>query len=132
MVSSKDEDNTTSARTDGIDSRSFGAMLRTLRESYPERVGHARPGTALGNTKLSAAGLIKCLESHGVSMSSGAYSEIENGLSLPKNPKLFLEAVIVCLELSSKEADALIDQLGYDIVRSKLGDDIAVRHFKRR
>jgi hypothetical protein len=131
-MSDKDEIHTTDGPTPQYDTTRFGTLLRSLRESYPERVGKKRPGSALAKTKLRAAGLIQCLVGHGYSVSSGAYSELERGVSLPKDPKRFLDAVTKCLELDASEVGNLTDQLGYDIVRSRLGEDAANHVFKRR
>lgn len=131
-MSRYEKDFTSDIQADRVDTHRFGEKLRSLRESYAERIGADRPGAARGNMRLSAAGLIKCLDSHGYSISSGAFSEIENGESLPRDAKEFLAAIILCLELSPEEADDLTNQLGYDILRSKLGEDVAERAFRRK
>jgi hypothetical protein len=108
----------------------FGDLLRALREAYPERVGRKRPGTAVGHMKLSAVGLIRCMERHGYVISPAAFSEIENNESIPKEPKGFLDAVVACLELSDDEIRDLTDILIHDIIRSKLGEEITQRHYQ--
>ncbi len=102
--------------------RHFGEMLRQFRESYYERVRPHRPGAPSPRLRLSALALIKCLAEAGYSVSSGAYSEIEAGKSIPREPRKFVDAVSICLELTSDEKEHLTRQLGYDIVYARLGD----------
>lgn len=102
--------------------RHFGEMLRRFRESYYERVRPHRPGAPSPRLRLSALSLIKCLAEAGYSISSGAYSEIESGKSIPREPRKFVDAVSVCLELTAEQKDELTRQLGYDIVYARLGD----------
>lgn len=102
--------------------RHFGEMLRQFRETYYERVRPQRPGAPSPHLRLSALALIKCLAQAGYSVSSGAYSEIEAGKSIPRGPRSFVDAVSVCLELTAEEKDQLTRQLGYDIVYARLGD----------
>jgi hypothetical protein len=102
--------------------RHFGEMLRQFRESYYERVRPQRPDAPSPRLRLSALSLIKCLAQAGYSVSSGAYSEIEAGKSIPREPRKFVDAVAVCLELTAEQKEALTRQLGYDIVYARLGD----------
>ncbi len=108
----------------------FGAYLKGLRDNYPDRIGAAQPKTALAYMKLTQAGFIKCLdEQHNVSISQGLYSEFESGDSLPRDPKPFLAAVKICLQLEPDDVDRLTNLLGFAITEQKLGLEVARRAF---
>jgi hypothetical protein len=115
-------------RAAGLETPNFGALLRHFRENYSERIGRKR-GAPVFRMRLTALALIDCLKDKGYAISSGAYSLIESGESLPKDARRFLSAATQCLELSPEEAEQLTDQLGYDVVRSRLGEDVAKRAF---
>jgi hypothetical protein len=73
--------------------------------------------------RITALSLIGCMDRKGYSISSGAYSEIETEISIPKDPRAFLEAAIKCLtiEEGSDEWREPVRQLGYDLVADKQG-----------
>jgi len=104
----------------------FGEALRYYRETYQERISRNNPDMPeMPRIRITALSLIGCMDRKGYSISSGAYSEIEAGISIPKDPRAFLEAATKCLaiEENSDEWRALVQQLGYDIVAKKLGDE---------
>jgi hypothetical protein len=102
----------------------FGEALRYYRETYQERT-NSNPD--MPRMRVTALALIGCMEKRGYPISSGAYSEIESGISIPKDPRTFLEAAAKCLAIQdgSDEWRALVQQLGYDIVAKKLGPEYA-------
>ena len=104
------------------DVRAFGALLREFRLSYYERVRSSRPGAPMPRMRLSALALIQCLEEAGFTISSAAYSELEAGINLPRDPQGFLKAVSLCLELKTNEREMLAQELGYDLINGKLGE----------
>jgi hypothetical protein len=103
----------------------FGEALRNYRETYQERIRKHNPD--MPRIRITALALIDCMEKKGYSISSGAYSEIESGISIPKDPRAFVEAACKCLaiEEGSDEWRTLVQQLGYDIVAKKLGPEYA-------
>ena len=106
----------------------FGEALRYYRETYQERISKNNPAMPdMPRIRITALSLIGCMDRKGYSISSGAYSEIEAGISIPKDPRAFLEAATKCLaiEESSDDWRALVQQLGYDIVAKKLGPEYA-------
>ncbi|HEY7782217.1 MAG TPA: hypothetical protein VIC85_18650 [Ktedonobacterales bacterium] len=121
-VNETERDTARGARAKGMDLRGFGALLREYRESYGERIlqRDRRPGRP--RVRLTAQALIACMEETGYSISSGSYSEIEAGNTLPRDARSFVRSVSVCLELDDAQSARLTEQLAYDIVRSKLGD----------
>jgi hypothetical protein len=105
----------------------FGEALRYYRETYQERVTRNNPDMPdMPRIRITALSLIGCMDRKGYSISSGAYSEIEAGISI-KDPRTFLEAAAKCLaiEEGSDEWRSLVQQLGYDIVAKKLGPEYA-------
>lgn len=107
---------------------SFGAYLRYLRESFPERTGRNRPGAV--KVRLTALALIDCLASHHYSITSGYYSELERGTALPKEAGEFVEAVGKCLELGGVEQTKLLLQLGYETAIPRFGEKYAREMFQ--
>jgi len=106
----------------------FGEALRYYRETYQERISRNNPAMPdMPRIRITALSLIGCMDRKGYSISSGAYSEIEAGISIPKDPRAFLEAAAKCLaiEEGSDEWRTLVQQLGYDIVAKKLGSEYA-------
>ncbi len=103
----------------------FGESLRYYRETYQERTNKNNPD--MPRIRITALSLIGCMERRGYPISSGAYSEIESGISIPKDPRAFLEAAAKCLAIEEGSDDwrALVQQLGYDIVAKKLGPEYA-------
>lgn len=103
----------------------FGEALRYYRETYQERTNKNNPD--MPRIRITALSLIGCMERRGYPISSGAYSEIESGTSIPKDPRAFLEAAAKCLAIEEGSEDwrILVQQLGYDIVAKKLGTEYA-------
>lgn len=103
----------------------FGEVLRYYRETYQERVRKNTPD--IPRVRVTALALIDCMDKKGYTISSGAYSEIESGISIPKDPRAFVDAACKCLavEEGSSEWRTLVQQLGYDIVSKKLGPEYA-------
>ncbi len=106
----------------------FGEALRFYRETYQQRISRNNPSMPeMPSIRITALALIECMDRKGYSIASGAYSEIESGISIPKDPQAFLEAACRCLAIEdgSDEWRALVRQLGYDIVQKKLGSEYA-------
>lgn len=103
----------------------FGAVLRYCRETVSQRLG--RP--ELPHMQVTAAALLRCIEQTDkeAALSQAAYSDIENGFSLPRNPERFLHAVASCLaiEVGSLEWHLLVQYLGYGLMAQKLGPALA-------
>jgi hypothetical protein len=109
----------------------FGDLLVYLRQTYGERVG--LNSTGLPRVTLTAQSVAACLKEHGYSMTSGSYSLLEQGKTLPKNPELFLEAVSNCLAVktTSKYWSLLRFQYLFDHARRYMDEDFAMSHFPR-
>jgi hypothetical protein len=106
----------------------FGRLLRSYRESYGERIHRKYPDVL--ETRLTASTLISCMHrSHQYDIASGAYSEVEAGLILPREPQAFLDAVTACLAIDegSDEYVALARALAHDVVSWRAGKAIANR-----
>ncbi len=106
--------------------RAFGQMLREYRESYGERMRAKNP--RLPRVRLTALALIENLEEQfDFHLTSGAYSEIEQGVTLPRELQRFVDAVTACLGIEKNSLDyhRLIQQLAYDVVAWRVGPDIA-------
>jgi hypothetical protein len=106
----------------------FGRLLRTLRETYGERIHNKYPEVL--QTRLTASTLIECMHrNHHYEIASGAYSEVEAGLILPRDPQVFLDAVTSCLgiEESSAEYVSLARAIAHDVVSWRAGPAIADR-----
>jgi hypothetical protein len=101
----------------------FGGLLRRYRESYSERLRKTHP--EMPRVKLTALALIESMEKAGYSLSSGSYTQIENGSNFPHDPERFLETVTRCLLLDDAEYHHLARQLAHDVVRSRVGKKIA-------
>lgn len=102
----------------------FGALVYYLRVTHLERVGRKHPDQPIRRVHLTQAALIACLEDAGYQISSGAYSEIEQGISIPRDPKRFIEALSIALDLNDDERRQLAQQVAYDVAKAKLGDDL--------
>jgi hypothetical protein len=100
----------------------FGRQLRALRETYVERTGRGSASGPMLRTRVSALALIQCLEQAGYPISSGAFSEIENGLSIPRDAPQFVESVCACLQVTKDDKQDLIDRLAYDVLYARLGE----------
>lgn len=116
---------------DRIDFESFGDMLTYLRQTYGARTG--RVGRGLPKVHLTALSLIECLTEHGYPITSGAYSLLEQGKTLPKNPNTFFEAVCTCLaiESSDKYWTLLRYQYMYDMMARSVNREFADRYAPR-
>ena len=105
----------------------FGDVLRHYRETLAERIHY--PGLSiLPQMQVTATALLKCVEqSAGIVISHASYSEIENGLSLPRDPEAFLCAVAPCLaiEKDSMEWWTLVQYLSHGLIAQKLGSEVA-------
>jgi hypothetical protein len=106
-----------------MEPRSFGQLLRSYRESYGDRMGLNRPGQA--KIELKAQALINCLFEHGVRISAPSFSEIEKGVSLPREAQAFYEAASTCLALNPGESEVLLLALSRDILTNRLSSDTA-------
>jgi hypothetical protein len=106
-----------------MESKSFGELLRLYRESYGERVGLNKPGQP--KIELKAQALINCLFEHGVKISAPSFSEIEKGVSLPREAQAFFDAASVCLSLTAGESEALLLALSRDILTNRLSQETA-------
>ncbi len=96
-------------------------LLVHLRETYPARRGLTVPGGP--EMRLTAKAVADALNHAGYSMTSGSYSMLEQGKSLPKNPRLFFEALEKCLAIDprSNEAKLLRDLYLRDYAERALG-----------
>lgn len=108
-----------------IDFPTFGALVRYLRTSYFERNGH--DADAGLQVTLSQMALIRCMEKHGYSTSSGTFSLVEQGKILPQDPETFLSALCACLGIQSTDFYwyLLRHQYGYDHLARATGEDFA-------
>lgn len=105
--------------------KKFGGMLRDYRDSYGERVRDRIPQAP---ARLTATALIEALDRRWeYHITSGAYSEVEQGLYLPRELDKFIDSVTDCLGIqkNSIEYQRLIQQLAYDVVSWRAGSDIA-------
>lgn len=108
----------------------FGAALRYYREHIADRIRRFVPGR-LPDIQLTAKDVVSCMREADFSVSQAAYSDIEQGQYLPKDPKLFFAKVVPCLALEqgSDEYENLMDHLMRDVLRQKLGDDQAEEYW---
>ena len=106
-----------------MESKSFGELLRFYRESYGDRMGLNRPGQP--KMELKAQALINCLFEHGVRISAPSFSEIEKGVSLPREAQAFFDAASICLALDPGESEALLLALSRDILTNRLSSETA-------
>lgn len=104
----------------------FGAALRHYRENIAERLRRYVPGR-LPDIQLSAKEVVTCMRAADYPISQAAFSDIEQGMYLPKDPERFLEKVITCLALDkdSPEYRNLLDHLMRDILIQRLGAESA-------
>jgi hypothetical protein len=101
----------------------FGSLLRRYRESYSDRLPRTHP--EMPRVKLTALALIESMEKAGYSLSSGSYTQIENGSNFPHDPERFLEIVTRCLLLDDAQYHRLARRLAYDVIQSRVGKKIA-------
>lgn len=104
---------------------SFGDALRYCRATTSDRLRRIMPG--IGATHMTNQSVVNCLTSSGYEISQSTYSELENGRSLPRDPDLFLEKLCPCMaiERNSLPYWLLRQQLGFDLVKQRLGADEA-------
>ncbi len=114
-----------------IDFESFGDILTYLRQTYGARTGQV--GRGLPKVHLTALSLIECLTEHGYPITSGAYSLLEQGKTLPKNPDRFFEAVCKCLAIDSSDKYWILlrYQYMYDMMARSVSRDFADRYAPR-
>jgi hypothetical protein len=108
----------------------FGEALRHYRETYQDRIRQTNPD--MPRIRITALALIDCMDRKGYSISSGAYSEIEAGISIPKDPQAFIVAAASCLAIPQGSADweTLHLQLAFDVLAKKLGEEYAQLAFR--
>lgn len=108
---------------------SFGIALRYYREHIAERIRRYVPGR-LPDIQLSAREVVSCMKEARYPISQAAYSDIEQGLYLPKEPERFLEAVVPCLALERDSAEYrnLMDHLVFDVLAQKVGAGAAAQY----
>lgn len=109
--------------------KSFGDALRYYREHIAERIRPLVPGR-LPNVQLTAKDVVAAMKDMHYTISQAAYSDIEQGQYLPKDPDRFMEAVVpsLALEVGSPEYLNLMDHLLFDVIRQKLGEETAERY----
>ena len=105
----------------------FGDLVRYLRTSYGDRTGQNLPGRP--RVTLTALSLIKCLAGHNYPITSGAYSEIESGNTLPRDPVRFWNAICQCLAIDENSAYwwLLRQHYGHDLLERLMGQEEADR-----
>lgn len=105
----------------------FGHALRHYRMTIAERLRQSNPGLLV--VQASALDLIRCLRSQGYHISPAAYSAIENGESLPRDPEEFIDKVAKCLVIEPKSEQwwTLTLYAVHGLMAQKLGLDTANR-----
>lgn len=114
-----------------IEFDSFGDMLTYLRRTFGARTG--RVGRGLPRVNLTALSLIDCLGASGYPITSGAYSLLEQGKTLPKNPERFFDAICRCLAIESTDKywTLLRYQYMYDMMARSVNREFADRYAPR-
>jgi hypothetical protein len=110
-----------------VDFAHLGEILRFLRDTYPDRTGQNIPGRPRVN--LTALSLIDCLKDHGYPITSGSYSLLESGRTLPQDPMRFFEAVGKCLAVPTSDIywGLMRQQYAFDLVARTVGPEEAAR-----
>lgn len=103
----------------------LGKLLVYLRHTYFDRIAGAdsdRP-----RSDLKAAAVVDYLRKHRYSMTSGSYSMLEQGKTLPRNPEQFLSIISKCFQIdrSSKYWVLLRRQYVYDHTVRFVGKEYA-------
>jgi hypothetical protein len=113
------------------DFEDLGDLLRYLRRTYASRTGRSRAG--MPKVTLTALSLIACLGGHGYPITSGAYSLLEQGKTLPRNPERFLGAICTCLDVPSTDKywALLRYQYAYDLVARSVDSKFADKYVPR-
>lgn len=119
------------AKGDMQDFGSFGAALRYYREHIAERIRRFVPGR-LPDIQLTAKEVVSCMKDAGYSISQPAFSDIEQGIYLPKDPEEFMEKVILCLALAkdTPEYHNLMDHLVREVLRQRVGTEAADEYWR--
>lgn len=112
------------------DFESLGELLVYLRDTYGERTGYTAHGPAFDITALAVA---EKLSQYGYHMTSGSYSQLEHGQTLPKNPERFFDAIcaVLAVDEKSKYWVLLRYQYLFDQARRTVGDDFAYTYCPR-
>ena len=113
------------------DFEDLGDLLRYLRRTYASRTGRSRAG--MPKVTLTALSLIACLGEHGYPITSGAYSLLEQGKTLPRNPERFFGAICTCLDVPSTDKywALLRYQYAYDLVARSVDSQFADKYVPR-
>lgn len=102
-----------------------GVLLYHLRVTYGERVARLNPGNPIALVKLSQDELVSWLNKAGYPISPGSYSDLEAGKTLPRDANGFFRAITECLDLTQDERRELLYQLGFDVLKQRIGEDEA-------
>ncbi len=113
------------------DFENLGELLVYLRLTYGDRLQHVRPGGP--RITLSAQAVADYLREHDYSMTSGSYSLLEQGKTLPKNPELFFEIISkgLAVEPTSKYWPLLRYQYLFDHARRYMDREFTEQHVPR-
>lgn len=107
------------------DFSNLGELLIHLRETYPARLA----GGALKGVKVTvpASAVANYLKEHGYSMSSGSYSLLEQGKTLPGDASRFFPLIFECLlvQPTSKYRALLVFQYLFDAAARSIGAEFA-------
>jgi hypothetical protein len=109
----------------------LGDLLRYLRKTYASRTGRSRPG--MPKVTLTALSLIACIGEHGYPITSGAYSLLEQGKTLPRDPERFFGAICTCLDVASTDKYWVLlrYQYAYDLVARSVDPQFADTYVPR-
>jgi hypothetical protein len=107
------------------DFKHLGELLVYLRETYFDRISGGDPDRP--RSDLKAAAVVDYLRKHNYSMTSGSYSMLEQGKTLPRNPEQFLDIISKCFRIdrSSKYWVLLRRQYIYDHTVRFVGKEYA-------
>lgn len=111
------------------DFENLGKLLVYLRHTYFDRISDGDPDRPRAD--LKAAAVVDYLRKHKYSMTSGSYSMLEQGKTLPRNPEQFLRIISKCfgIEPSSKYWVLLRRQYVYDHTVRFVGKEFADQTF---
>ena len=102
-----------------------GVLLYHLRVTYGERVARLNPGNPIARVKLSQDELVTWLNQAGYPIGPGSYSDLEAGKTLPRDAHGFFNTIVECLELNEDERQELLYQLGFDVLKQRIGEQEA-------
>lgn len=107
------------------DFTNLGELLVYLRLTYFDRISGGDPDRP--RSELKAAAVVEYLRTNGYSMTSGSYSMLEKGKTLPRNPEHFLKVISKCFKVdqSSKYWLLLRRQYVYDHTVRFVGKEFA-------